>query len=831
MSGNLPIVQLLVNFRDEGAPPNLTLARAVDLSDGDGRGIDRVPYARGRSQELGQVQTGTLSATVDDPQETLNPANPASPFVLAPYRLVPYRGCGLRAWWPHEGNMINSGTYNTSDETVSPGLDSANPEVINGWSATPNTAGAVDLVAVDESLGSQNLRIRANGPTAQASPMTAGLDSLTSHYWMLPGRPHTYSVYVRVDAASTGTTVWLEAEGATSATTTGTSFTRLSVTFTPTSQRTPIVLHMQNGPTGALAQTVYLHNEQLELGSTPTTWSDSGPVRYRVWTGYVERWPLAWENNGFWGVRPLEAVDALAVLARTEIRDEYQEMCETDGAALFMPLDDTGPPGRASGVAGSRVLMREYPAGRGSTYQWGGATVPDGDRCLQIGQQVQNPADVPYAQQIAAVYAADPTSTTPLFNIDTRGGTVEGWFRIFAGEAAIQFQSAPGGTVDVSYGLFGAGYSRHAIAFRTGTAAFTTSYIPARVFDADWHYFAISFEPATDDPTKYRLRTRLDDRVGSGLGLEAHRAIPITNILAAARSVLGDPESRLAVARLAYYPAALSDAQTDRHYRRGIGYEGETAQSRAARILDRWWRGPRVVHAGAGRPMGTDHSYSGGTALAALEDVGSADDGMCVARADGTPVMQSSLTRARKAYTGIPVFGEDAAAGELPYASVEFDFDPGEMYSRISVSRPGRSSPLVLVDETVEALIGPRTLSRSVNVDDDYELEQVAITYRQRYGQTRLRVKKITLHPHANPDMWPTVLTLDVSDRVTVRRRVPAGFVMSGDYYIESVKGDPTKSASTWPITYELSPVPVDRAWVLGDPERGVLGSTTSPAH
>lgn len=829
---NMPIVQFLVNFRDESAPPNLSLANATELGGVDGRVVSSINTSRGRSTELATVQTGTLAATVLDPLETLNPANPASPLQQPPNRLVPYRGLGVRAWWPLTGNMINEGTYGS---VVQAGSDD-NPAT-NLWSTDPTEAGLVDIV---DDAGNDVIRIQADGPTAAALPMTAGLDALSAHYWTIPGQVHTYTVWVRIDEASTGTEAWLEIDGNTSATATATAtYTQLTITWTAALNRTPIVLWIDGGPTGTLTQTVYLTDEQLELGATPTAYTATGPVRYRRWTGYVERWPLAWEDRGFTGTRPLEAVDALAVLARTEIRQNYRDMVLADGATLYLPLDETGPPGLAEGDLGPRVLMREDPAPRGSTVQWGGATLPDGSKAVQVGQLLQNPADVPYAEQESSLDSAPPGVSTPstIFGLDTRGATIEGWVRISSGAARMQFRAMRGDVADCFMGVSDVLLSSHQVLYShtadnayLGTPTSALHGLASLLWPNEWRYWALTFDPDPGDPTKYRLRWRIDTLTRTVPAVAAHRVIPVNSIIVHAHTKEGDPAAQMAAARMAFYPRALSDAETLRHYQRGIGYDGETAQARAARLLEEWWRGPFTALPGASRPMGPDHGYDGGTALAALEDVTLADDGMCLAREDGTVTVESSLTRPSSPSV-VAVFGEDTDAGEIPYEGVEFDFDPGDLYSRISVTRQGRSSPLVLIDEQVEALIGPRTLSRTVNVADDYELGQVALTYQTRYGQARLRVKKITFHPHANPDLWPTLLTLSVSDRVRVRRRTAAGVVMSADYFIESVRDDIDKEASTWPITFELSPAPVEQAWILGDAERGVLGSTTAPAH
>jgi hypothetical protein len=121
-------------------------------------------------------------------------------------------------------------------------------------------------------------------------------------------------------------------------------------------------------------------------------------------------------------------------------------------------------------------------------------------------------------------------------------------------------------------------------------------------------------------------------------------------------------------------------------------------------------------------------------------------------------------------------------------------------------------------------------LTQQVQVNSDAELTDAGVFYTTRYAAPMTRVTLLTLNPTANPALWPVVLSLELSQRIRVKRR-NAGLTVTTDYYVEKLswKGD----AETGDTTVQIlaSPVFVPSAWVLGDATYGVLGTTTAPIY
>jgi hypothetical protein len=88
------------------------------------------------------------------------------------------------------------------------------------------------------------------------------------------------------------------------------------------------------------------------------------------------------------------------------------------------------------------------------------------------------------------------------------------------------------------------------------------------------------------------------------------------------------------------------------------------------------------------------------------------------------------------------------------------------------------------------------------------------------------------LKPAANPETFPTVLNLELSQRYTVTRRSPySGLQVTNDYYVEQVNTNIDIESGTWDTDLQMSPVFVKTAWVLGDATYGVLGTSTYPIY
>ena len=74
-----------------------------------------------------------------------------------------------------------------------------------------------------------------------------------------------------------------------------------------------------------------------------------------------------------------------------------------------------------------------------------------------------------------------------------------------------------------------------------------------------------------------------------------------------------------------------------------------------------------------------------------------------------------------------------------------------------------------------------------------------------RYKDPHLRLDRITITPRVQPEtLWPAVLTFDLSQNVTVKRRPESGSTQTFDSYIEGIEHRFSVS-KRWETRYRLS--------------------------
>ena len=77
---------------------------------------------------------------------------------------------------------------------------------------------------------------------------------------------------------------------------------------------------------------------------------------YTIYTGYVERYPQTWTDAGFRGIKPLECVDGLAMLANTTVHQSYFETIMADNPAIYIPYNESAAPANVY-LTSSKALL------------------------------------------------------------------------------------------------------------------------------------------------------------------------------------------------------------------------------------------------------------------------------------------------------------------------------------------------------------------------------------------------------------------------------------------------------------------------------------------
>lgn len=808
---NRPLVVVDCDFTT--GPPGTSTANRMSLEAPSRRmAVRQIQTQRGRQYELDQSQAGTATLTITDPLEHLNPQNGASAFLVNGGAIIPYRTLTIRAYWPLTGNMFCS-TVNTSFD---PSFESGTSTFTIGGGGTVVSSTAQHFV------GSKSLLVTQVGATAPswAQVIVPGV----------PGITVTVSVYAYLTG---GCRLQVQTPDGTlsSILTTQTTWTRITVTYVQVDAQETIVFRGTN----VTNPTFYLDAFQVEFAASASAFATTGPTRYTLYAGYVERFPTSYDMSGKRATHPLTAVDTLAVLSRTVIAQSYKATITADNPQLYLPLSDMGPPGNFA-VGGANFAKSLTPSATGSL-DWAGDQFLDGTNALSIAQK--NPTDPPSTGATSAYTTEWNIIGGGQFGYTSANGiTIECWCKYVSGEiTALQVAVVPDGktavpdwqflqlTTELHAKMQGAVYDFPA------SVAVSLASLPASNLgyaDSTWHYLALTLSGSGTIITANQDGVEFPFAISGGT-LSAFWGI--NNIHFNATTAFGDPQAQMSLCNVAIYTSDIGSTRRLAHYNRGAGYIGEHSGARVTRVLSQYWAGATSIATGYA-VMAPDYSYDTRTVLDVLQEIQDTEHGLVYVDVTNKVVFEDRTSRYLN-QVALWVFGENPAGAsptEYPYVGYSDDYDPTYTFTQANLSRPANSAFAPMINTASQTQFGQRILSQTVQVTTDFDLTQAGIFYLHRYAAPKVRIAKLTLNPSSNPALWPVVLSLEISQRVTVKRRSDS-LTTSNDYYIEQITHNIDSENGTWTVDLQLSPVFVPVAWVLGDTTYGILGTSTVPIY
>lgn len=288
---------------------------------------------------------------------------------------------------------------------------------------------------------------------------------------------------------------------------------------------------------------------------------------------------------------------------------------------------------------------------------------------------------------------------------------------------------------------------------------------------------------------------------------------------------------------IAHYNVALSSATIATHYEALTApWDGDTSGERLGRILDviGWPATDRVIDTGQSilgpEPLG-------GSALDALKRVAAAEDGRLFIDGDGKVTF---LNRHHTLLdtTIVATWGDDGAAGELPYSTDGFEIknDRDLIRNAASGHRPGGATQ-THEDPTSSASFTRRDFSvGEVAVRNDSELRNRLEYTVDKYKDPVTRIESIVIHPAKAPSppatwtsnqLWAAALGAKIGQRHRVKRRPQSvGDAIDLEVIVEGVEhrvGTSVQGAiADWETVLYLSPADTKKYWVLGTSELGV---------
>lgn len=787
---------------------------------------------RGKQFELDQVQPGEFRGEWANRDGFLDPSNASS--ALSP-NVLPYRGYRMRAQYAPTVNLLS--------------LDQATggEGVLGAGSTLSSVTGAYGTPTVTASATAwQGARV---WDVSLAGGVTTG--SSVVSFTSIPvqattGLPYTFSCRIRSVTSGANPTVqpflrWLNVTGGTVSTTT---VSTIPLTGSPTATWTfagvPDVV-----PAGAVAVTFGLNltvapgsawhfqldGAQFEQDSTSTTFVTPGSA-YSLFSGMIERYPQSWGYAGTYGVVTPVAVDTMALLSQTLLKEAFvMDVVATSPTWFFQLNEPSGATtfseqgGRLSGTAS--IFSASLGAGTLNPGSAINAASGTSGKFYGTNGPVVTVDNTANANQGTVIDLTTAGSTLP--------PTAGAWTRMIAFRTG-QNTGGPPILANYSAGLDpgGAGYNGN-MYFGLSAVSGGNWTVGASFYNAAGNQLGVATTPIINDNNWHlafiqmsangkTITAWVDAISGSVTGAnDMHSTIAVNdNVggdaykLSGAANFGGSAPLHGDIALYAQWNSLLTAGQIailTSSFK--TAYLGERTDQRYSRILN-WagYQGSSQLDPGITTSMSYANDVANVDALTALQKVVDTEAGRHFVAGSGSIVFQSrqryfqlgSLT-----VSGTPtyVFGEDTAGGEIPYEDLAFDFDPTRISNQIAVTQSYTGLAFSANDTTSQQNYGVRNLSRSSQSTNTEEVRESAFFLLSRYKDPHMRVQKLRVNAGGNPGVFPSVLAFEIGQYVQINRRDQFGvrptIAMYG--FIEQVThtGD---DEGRWFVDLEVSPAP-----------------------
>lgn len=253
---------------------------------------------------------------------------------------------------------------------------------------------------------------------------------------------------------------------------------------------------------------------------------------------------------------------------------------------------------------------------------------------------------------------------------------------------------------------------------------------------------------------------------------------------------------------------------------------GDTTGERIARVLDlaEWPTVARQIQTGSVTLSETD---LGETAWDHLRKCALAEMGSLNVDCDGKVRFRPrhALVRESRSRNSQAVFGD--AGTEIRYQELEIDTDV-KIMNEVKAKRDVQGAEeQTASDAASQAKYFRQSATMSqLLVDSDTQALSNAEYWVDLFAEPEPRVSHLKILPRTAAD-WATVLSLDLEDRITTKRRPRrASGTIQLDGHVVEISHD-IKPGRDWWVTLATTPTrPLDDVFVLGDVTNGVLGTS-----
>ncbi|MGW1252528.1 hypothetical protein [Streptomyces sp. NPDC002535] len=746
-----------------------------------------ITITRGSSDELADIQTGTLRMTLTNDDGALTPGRASSPY----YPGV-RRNCPLRVITTVRGGK---------NYLVQPGFEVDDGSWTAPYGAAPHNAGP------------DNTHVRSGTMAHKIEWGAAGTGGILQCplYGLTIGVPYTASVYVWVPAGDPA--VRLDIDGATvgaASSTTG-AFQRISVTWT-TSAASHLLRITTNTTSPVLGDMVWMDEAQVEEGSTPTAWSSTAATHHPRFYGMVTNWPVTW--HGLESKVALVASDMMKWLSRRpSLGPMLVEEVQGDEAKLYYPLSEpesSTSGGDQSGYARPSLTIKQ--SGAGGTLEFGSGVGPPSDELPAPTFTPASSSAGKYLQCLVAPLLTSDGSTGSAipgdqayevwFSTTTAGRTIMTWSSgaPIAFDSGIRFQleSGTGKLQIVEYYSFGP------TTYTVATPNLADGQPHHLVWDEAGHDVwvdGIQYAVATTTWQNRIILTVGANEVGGSLwsGTISHVA---------------------AYVRLGGFPMI---SELVEHYAAGMtGHAGESSWIRSYRLAG-YARIPGVIPQGSFSPVASQGTL-GSSPLSHLQDIERTENGRLFGdRATAQLVLQSRSVRYN------PAILVTLSYADLETGGVEYSDDDQKQVNLVTASRPGGATQRVQDPDSI-ALDGVAEQQLLLLKTTDSEVVDAATWLVIRYADPQPEIRQLPVQAATLPiATYRALLDADISSVVAVldlpdEAPMPSA-TTTVEGYVEQIR------QAQHNLDFHTSRADLGAVWVLDDPTYSVLGTTTRLAY
>jgi hypothetical protein len=761
-----------------------------------------VRITHGKTDELGDVQPSTLSATLKNSDGIFTPNRTASPY-YPNVKVGKY--VRLSVMWPGGGKnyATNVLTSNT----------------LTGWTGTGTVPPTLAMSTVGPPVvGTHALQISwgVGGSVPAASLTLNGL---------VIGRTYTVSAQARVPSSGSGPAVLLGISGIIdgSPTTLLDTWQQIKVTFTATANSHILRVRPATSPTGGTGR---VNAVQVEEGSVATAFVNTPGTFSRRFTGPSVEWPTAWDGGpAYYAETKLSAVDPLAPLTSGDRQFQtliIEDILDDDPIACY-PLTEA----RLSLSAGD-ISGNDAPPIFGTQTGVGGA--------IDFGQDyIAATATTTAVERVPTFYRGRATACGFAPSAANSGRYLSAYLRA-------PVVSATGATV-IAYA-------------REGTSPFASGTV-AVLMAADGSYLAVEKDVLSGNITArfFDARTGITNQVASGIGLGSdgpaqYAAVldipsagngrvtfywngaavgtPVTFAMASVPqwtivSVGGRPHSTFKgdVSFVSFYaypvPVGAIFAQRQSAFF-GQDGTGDTSTSRIVKILG-FLDQPLPIIGGSG-PQGCGPQEVEGAPLDAIHLVEATEDGLLFFDGSGAPNFRLRNYRINRAPDAT------VAADMIDPTQIGFRGDNYGLTNDVTATRPdGAVSRVVNADSVADH--GRVKDSISAVSTSDSALRILAAWQANVDGVQRNRITGIRVSLLNFPSLISSLLTLELWRKLRLTDLPTAQAPAAGvDLIVEG--WSEVISEEDWSMTFTTSPGEAVDVWQIGVAGHSEIGTTTT---